>query len=75
MSLTMVTCVDMFFVEGNGSRQNIYGANVDAIRTTNRTFFNQIMRASNMIEELIMDSAPNTEVINLLDQIIMALTI
>ena len=75
MSLTMATCVDMFYVEGNGSRQNIHGANADATLTTNRLFPNQIMQAPNMIEEISMDSAPIKEVINFLDQLIMALTI
>ena len=75
MSLTMVTCVDMFYVEGNGSRQNIYEANADAIVTTNRLISNQIRQAPNMIEEINMDSAPIKEVINSLDQELMYLTI
>ena len=42
---------------------------------TNRLFFNQIMQAPNMIEEISMDSAPIKKVINSLDQVLMYLTI
>ena len=75
MSRIMVTCVDMFYVEENGIRQNIYGANADVILTTIRINYDQILRAPNMIDEEIMVSRPIMEVISLLDQLLMALII
>ena len=67
----MVTCVDMFYVEGNGMRQNICGANADEIRTN----YAQIMTVPNLIAELSTDLEPILEVTIFLVQLIMELTI
>ena len=37
-------CVDMFYVEGNGTRQNICGANADVILITARINYAPIMK-------------------------------
>ena len=73
MALIMVICVDMFYVEGNGTRQNICGANADANQTTTRINHALILPVPNMIEELRTDSELILEVIFFLDRIIMVL--
>ena len=71
----MVTCVDMLYVEENGIRQNICGANADEILTTIRIYYAQIMTVPKLIAELSKDSEPILEVIIFLDHLIMALII
>ena len=68
----IVTCVDMFYVEGNEMRQNICGANADEILTTIKIYYVQKIK---LIAELCKDSEPIMEVISFLDQILMALLI
>ena len=75
MSRIMVTCVDMFYVEGNGMRQNICGANTDEILTTIKINYAQIMTVPNLIAELSKDLEPILEVTIFLVQLIMELTI
>ena len=58
----MVTCVDMLYVEENGIRQIICGANADEILTTIRTNYAQIMTVPNLIAELSTDLEPIQEV-------------
>ena len=58
----IVTCVDMFYVEGNGMRQNICEANADEILTTVRIYYAQIMTVPNVIAELSKDLEPILEV-------------
>ena len=75
MSQIVVTGVDMFYVEGNGMRQNICGENVDEILTTIRINYAQIMTVPNLIAELSKDLEPILEVTIFLVQLIMELII
>ena len=71
----IVTCVDMFYVEGNEMRQNIYGANAVATLTTIRIYCVQIMTVPNLIAEIRTDLEPFLEVIIVLVHLIMELPI
>ena len=75
MSLTMATCVDMFYVEDNGILQNICGANADAIRAATKINYVPIMPDQILIEELRTDSEPILEVIIFLDHLMIDLLI
>ena len=71
----MVTCVNMFYVEGTGIRQNICGANADEILTAVRIYYVPTMTVPNLIAELSTELEPILEVTIFLDQLIMDLTI
>ena len=71
----MVTCVDMLYVEGNGTRQNICGANADEILTTVRIYYVPTMTVPNLNADLSMDLEPILEVTIFLAQLIMELII
>ena len=71
----IVTCVNMFYVEGNGMRQNICEENADETLKTVRIYYVQIMTVSNLIAELRMDLEPILEVTIFLVQLIMELII
>ena len=71
----MVTCVDIHYVEENGIRQNICGANADEILTTCRTNYDTIITAPNLIVELRTELEPILEVTIFLDHLILDLII
>ena len=73
MWLIMVTCVVMYYVEGNGTRLNICGANAD--ETLKSIKYAPAFLVPKLIEELRTDSEPIMEVITFLARILIVLTI